>query len=131
MWFSPSGTSIKDNPAVPVCDRLPIKLERGCSAPFSPLPQTELSSADHHCVMRQHTRAGQQHCGARCQAFVEMSQKGRRHLQRGGNTGIEHLPILAILWYCHVKAGLSRNAAVWVAWLVCAIACALIHLPTP
>ena len=51
-------------------------------------------------------------------------------LQLLGEELITILPFLAILWYCHVKAGLGRNAAVLIAWLVSAIAFALIHLPT-
>jgi uncharacterized protein len=51
-------------------------------------------------------------------------------LQLLGEELITILPFLAILWYCHQKAGLSRNAAVLIAWLLSAIAFALIHLPT-
>jgi uncharacterized protein len=47
-------------------------------------------------------------------------------LQLLGEELITILPFLALLWYLHAKAGLSRNAAV----LLSAIAFGLLHLPT-
>lgn len=40
------------------------------------------------------------------------------------------IPFLAILYFLHSKAGLSRGAAIVVAWIVSAIWFAAIHLPT-
>lgn len=51
-------------------------------------------------------------------------------LQMLGEELITILPFLAILAGLHGKAGMGRNAAVLVAWLVSAIIFALLHLPT-
>ena len=51
-------------------------------------------------------------------------------LQLLGEELITILPFLALLWYLHARAGLSRNAAVLAAWLLSAIAFGLLHLPT-
>ena len=51
-------------------------------------------------------------------------------LQLLGEELITILPFLALLWYLHAKAGLSRNAAVLIAWLLSAIVFGLLHLPT-
>jgi hypothetical protein len=51
-------------------------------------------------------------------------------LQMLGEELITILPFLALLWYLHARAGLSRNAAVLAAWLLSAIAFGLLHLPT-
>jgi uncharacterized protein len=51
-------------------------------------------------------------------------------LQMLGEELLTILPFLAILWYCHAKAGMGRNAAVLTAWLVSAVIFGLLHLPT-
>jgi membrane protease YdiL (CAAX protease family) len=51
-------------------------------------------------------------------------------LQLLGEELLTILPFLAILWFCHAKAGMSRNAAVLTAWLVSTIIFGLLHLPT-
>jgi membrane protease YdiL (CAAX protease family) len=51
-------------------------------------------------------------------------------LQLLGEELITILPFLAILAFCHTRAGLGRNAALLVAWLGSAIAFGLLHLPT-
>jgi membrane protease YdiL (CAAX protease family) len=51
-------------------------------------------------------------------------------LQLLGEELITILPFLALLWYLHANAGLSRNAAVLAAWLLSAIIFGLLHLPT-
>lgn len=63
--------------------------------------------------------------GARLASFF-----GKVALQLFGEELITILPFLALLWFLHAKAGLSRNAAVLVAWLLSAIAFGLLHLPT-
>jgi hypothetical protein len=47
-----------------------------------------------------------------------------------GEELITILPFLAILTFCHQRAGLSRNASVLLAWVLSAAAFGLIHLPT-
>jgi uncharacterized protein len=51
-------------------------------------------------------------------------------LQLLGEELITILPFLALLWYLHAKAGLSRNAAVLLAWSLSAVVFGLLHLPT-
>jgi len=63
--------------------------------------------------------------GARLASFF-----GKVALQLFGEELITILPFLALLWFLHAKAGLSRNAAVLVAWLLSAIVFGLLHLPT-
>ncbi|SIQ02325.1 hypothetical protein SAMN05880561_101821 [Rhizobium sp. RU33A] len=51
-------------------------------------------------------------------------------LQLLGEELITILPFLAILAYLHNKAGMGRNAAVLVAWLLSALIFGMLHLPT-
>jgi uncharacterized protein len=51
-------------------------------------------------------------------------------LQLLGEELITILPFLAILTFCHAKAGFSRKSAVLTAWLLSALLFGLLHLPT-
>lgn len=51
-------------------------------------------------------------------------------LQLLGEELVTILPFLAVLAFCHAKAGLGRNASVLAAWLISALAFGLVHLPT-
>jgi membrane protease YdiL (CAAX protease family) len=51
-------------------------------------------------------------------------------LQMLGEELVTILPFLAILWFCHAKTGMGRNAALLTAWLVSAAVFGLLHLPT-
>ena len=51
-------------------------------------------------------------------------------LQLLGEELVTILPFLAILAFCHRKAGLGRRASALAAWLLSALAFGLIHLPT-
>jgi uncharacterized protein len=51
-------------------------------------------------------------------------------LQLLGEELITILPFLAVLTFCHSRAGISRNTSVLLAWLGSAAAFGLVHLPT-
>lgn len=51
-------------------------------------------------------------------------------LQLLGEELVTILPFLAVLAFCHAKAGLGRNASVLAAWLISALAFGIVHLPT-
>lgn len=63
--------------------------------------------------------------GARLASFF-----AKTGVQLLGEELITILPFLAILTFCHGRAGLGRNVSVLVAWLVSAIVFGLLHLPT-
>jgi membrane protease YdiL (CAAX protease family) len=63
--------------------------------------------------------------GARLASFF-----AKTGVQLLGEELITILPFLALLTFLHTRAGLSRSAALLLAWFVSAIAFGLIHLPT-
>ncbi|WP_439135719.1 CPBP family glutamic-type intramembrane protease [Pseudomaricurvus sp.] len=47
-----------------------------------------------------------------------------------GEEVVSVLPFLAVLWFCHVKLGMSRGKSLLIAWLSAAVIFGALHLPT-